>query len=532
MSIRLKRNPSGVLRPHFYGRMSVDGKLRDINVGIKWKGTPPDDLRSPGCPVFERSRDLAERKMGEIQEEVQRKGRAEHLTERLIESKTGRKMVYARLSELPDLWRSMARSRPVTETHLSACDCKFRRFELFMHTPPREATYLHEVSNVDVAEYLRDLQDNYADETVRQTVNLLRGAFARFLPVGVVNPFQNLKLRGDETSGSIHRKPFSTEELTKLFDVASRDKLMYPLVVCAACTGMRRGDVCRLRWSDVDLRAGVINCKTGKTRERLEIPIFGPLQEVLQRQPKKSVLVFPEAAEMVQSSTGSKKLTRKFKLLVATALAGEQVLPEEPDLTSDQALELGLDAVSRIAREGSPRRERLENVLRSYVGGASYREIQERLGYSRGQISGDLGVIESVLGKRIRRTNWQGIRDRVRQVTNVQGEGRRNAASVRDWHALRVTFVTIALSAGVPMELVRRITGHKTVDIVLKHYFRPDREHFRTVMMERMPHVLTGGKGESVPRGGDEITGLANLVASGQASTTDIDALKRLVAEL
>jgi len=177
MSLRLKRNPSGLIRPHFYGRYSVDGKLKDVNLGIEWQGTPPEDLRVSGCPEFERSRDVAEEKLAKIQDEARRKGRAEHLTERLIESKTGRKVVYARLSELQDHWRRMPRSRPVSESHLAACDSKFKRFVTFMKTSPRAADYLHEVTNMDVAEYLRDLQENYTDETVRQSVNLLRGAF-------------------------------------------------------------------------------------------------------------------------------------------------------------------------------------------------------------------------------------------------------------------------------------------------------------------------------------------------------------------
>ncbi|MCC5848525.1 MAG: tyrosine-type recombinase/integrase [Verrucomicrobia bacterium] len=530
MSLRLKRNPSGALRPHFYGRYSVDGKLKDVNLGIKWKGTPPEDLREQGCPTFERSREQAQRKLAEIQDEAQRKGRAEHLTEKLIESKTGRKLVYAKLSQLPSLWRSMPRSRPVSDSHLDACDSKFVRFESFMNTPPRNAIYLHDVTEFDVAEHLRTLQETYSDETVRQSINLLRGAFARFLPVGVINPFQNLRLRGDETSGTIHRKPFTTQELTKLLEVARKDKLLYPLVVCAACTGMRKGDVCRLRWADVDLQAGVINCKTGKTREKLEIPIFGPLLEVLDQQPKTSNDVFPEAAKMVETKSGGQKLTRRFKLLVATALAGDEVLPEEPELTPEAAQELGLDAISKITRDGSPRHERMVNVLRAYTGGASYREIGARFGYSKGQISGDLGVIEDQLDQRIRRTNWQGIRDRVRQVTNVQGEGRKNAASVRDWHALRVTFVTIALSAGVPMELVRRITGHRTVDIVLKHYFRPDREHFKAVMVDKMPFVLTGISEQRKPE--RELLASATKIASGQYMSEDLDRLIEQAKEM
>lgn len=62
----------------------------------------------------------------------------------------------------------------------------------------------------------------------------------------------------------------------------------------------------------------------------------------------------------------------------------------------------------------------------------------------------------------------------------------------------------MALSAGVPMELVRRVTGHATVDVVLKHYFRPGRDEFRRVLESRLPAMLTGGS-DSIPSGNDAI---------------------------
>ena len=71
-------------------------------------------------------------------------------------------------------------------------------------------------------------------------------------------------------------------------------------------------------------------------------------------------------------------------------------------------------------------------------------------------------------------------------------------ASIKGFHSLRTTWITMALSAGVPMELVRRVTGHSTVDVVLKHYFRPGKEAFKTALETAMPKMLTGG-GEEVP---------------------------------
>jgi integrase len=110
-------------------------------------------------------------------------------------------------------------------------------------------------------------------------------------------------------------------------------------------------------------------------------------------------------------------------------------------------------------------------------------------------------------------TNPDGITWRVRKVFAAAGfkdkgdeedesiRGRIHAdrkdglrrASLRDFHSFRVTWVTLALSAGVPLELVQKVTGHKTAEIVMKHYFQPGRETFRKALHAAMPKLLTNG---------------------------------------
>ena len=75
----------------------------------------------------------------------------------------------------------------------------------------------------------------------------------------------------------------------------------------------------------------------------------------------------------------------------------------------------------------------------------------------------------------------------------MKREGSERRASVRDFHSLRVTWVTLALTAGGPLELVQKVTGHKTTDIVFKHYFQPGREDFRQALHSAMPRLLTNG---------------------------------------
>lgn len=98
-----------------------------------------------------------------------------------------------------------------------------------------------------------------------------------------------------------HRIPFTPAELQAVLTAADDDELMHGLITACACTGMRRGDVCKLRWNAVDLRAVIVVAKASKTGETVEVPIFKPLQDVLQAvKGNGSEYVFPAAQEMLE----------------------------------------------------------------------------------------------------------------------------------------------------------------------------------------------------------------------------------------
>jgi hypothetical protein len=58
----------------------------------------------------------------------------------------------------------------------------------------------------------------------------------------------------------------------------------------------------------------------------------------------------------------------------------------------------------------------------------------------------------------------------------------------------------------VPLELVQKVTGHKTTDIVLKHHSQPGREAFRSALNAAMPKLLMAGSagGPTLERQNDE----------------------------
>jgi len=97
-----------------------------------------------------------------------------------------------------------------------------------------------------------------------------------------------------------------------------------------------------------------------------------------------------------------------------------------------------------------------------------------------------MGCETAILRKKAHRR-----RLRTRELSQSRPNGLRRA-SVRDFHSFRVTWVTLALSAGVPLEIVQKVTGHRMAGIVMKHYFQPGREEFRRTLAEKLPALIGG----------------------------------------
>ena len=130
-SVRLKKQRDGSFRANWYGQYQDGKKHCEVNLNIPWRGVAPESGKSgdPGDADFEASRIEARGALAAHVAEVQHKGRADHLTERLIESKTGKSVQYCRIAELPALYRQRAKRNNASEDHLKRnCDPVFNRF--------------------------------------------------------------------------------------------------------------------------------------------------------------------------------------------------------------------------------------------------------------------------------------------------------------------------------------------------------------------------------------------------------------------
>ena len=112
------------------------------------------------------------------------------------------------------------------------------------------------------------------------------------------NPFDMPMLESSEEE----RQAFSEEEIVLIRD--HLDQFTRPLFSIAIATALREGDICTLKWTDVDFHENVIRRRMNKTGRFVEIPISGDLRGYLlqQKSGNDSEYVFPEHAAMYQKN--------------------------------------------------------------------------------------------------------------------------------------------------------------------------------------------------------------------------------------
>ena len=127
----------------------------------------------------------------------------------------------------------------------------------------------------------------------------------------VENPFASIPRLKKEAET---REAFSEEELVIIRD--NLDDFTRPLFTIAIATALREGDICTLKWSDIDFKRDLIIKRMRKTDNMVEIPIMPPLRIfLLQLRPEssESEYVLPQHAEMyLNNSSGVSYRIKQF----------------------------------------------------------------------------------------------------------------------------------------------------------------------------------------------------------------------------
>ncbi|MDI7269390.1 MAG: tyrosine-type recombinase/integrase [Myxococcota bacterium] len=176
----------------------------------------------------------------------------------------------------------------------------------------------------------RTLTAGSSPATVRRVLALLRGILNHAVQDGLLpeSPFRRLR-RQDLPSEPRARDYdwFTQDEIAELLEAAApRER---PFLATAVYTGMRRGELCGLRWQDVDLDAGRIRVsrsyanETTKGGEPRVVPVgarLGPILAAWRENcpPTEAGLVFPDPAT-VRMRYGGSAFSREFAALCKRA---------------------------------------------------------------------------------------------------------------------------------------------------------------------------------------------------------------------
>lgn len=221
--------------------------------------------------------------------------------------------------------------------HTRTKESYWNDFLSFLKDHYTEVKHLDEIKSVHVSEYLGYIQNNgryckkinYAtskfsveyetatSEISSRTYNFIFGVlkdiFSRLsIRAGIViDPFENLRKMGHE---QVSREVFTEEELKLIAEKS--DDFIYPIFAIGLNTAFREGDICTLKWSDINFEAGFIQKQTRKTGVNVLIPLLPSLKDFLLALKEKagaSIYVLPRHAEIYLSNpSGINYRVKKF----------------------------------------------------------------------------------------------------------------------------------------------------------------------------------------------------------------------------
>ena len=209
------------------------------------------------------------------------------------------------LADAFDLAQKKPRARTASETQLGHKRSYWQDFLEFMKATHPDVEALDQVQKAHAEEYIQHLRTKgrfnkivsyKVNGSVRvnatgkdkekllspRTVNVYQQTLAEVFKLlaedaGLQrNPFSEIQKLANDPGA---REAFTEEELRTIMEKA--DAFMKPLFMIAISTALREGDICTLRWADIDFPNAVINRMMNKTQHIAQIPILPPLLQFL-----------------------------------------------------------------------------------------------------------------------------------------------------------------------------------------------------------------------------------------------------------
>lgn len=169
---------------------------------------------------------------------------------------------------------------------------------------------LENVKSADLQQYYNGkTREGYSSKTIRTIEVVLNGALDKAFKLRMIPENPNLftvipqKIRYEA-------KTLTQEEAEKIVNEAKKEEL-YPIVVTALFTGMRKGEIMALKWENVDFDKRKIYVKNSLCRVLDELPDEKGRRhvsyQILEPKTKKSVRMIPMLDEVYEALLEQKK---------------------------------------------------------------------------------------------------------------------------------------------------------------------------------------------------------------------------------
>ena len=516
MASEAKNENDDVWRKKLYGRFTSDAGQRIVVSLCKWRGVPPPDGKIVALEclehVFRKCVKKAMMMLAKVKDDTNNRplsmdDRARAEREFIIAQRLKR---YGKSRHRREVHISKAMERFV-ECLGDRWNCTLKQaayyksvvqdFTSFVKSRHNKDLFLVDVPREDMSAYL-DKQEALAPGTYNKRLMILRRVFKELAPYSEAADVLTRRKKKDEDS--VTHEPFSDPEVDSIIEMAGQvDSLVRSMVIIAVCTGLRLKDICLMEWSCMDTdfskMSPLINLTTNKNKGDAIIGMWPMLKTELERLWKTrepgAVYVLPEAAAIYQRNVKS-LLTRLEKVLKLLGYGEEGMdarrvsLNMEPE--PDRVALMSQVEAALVAAGDCPagRRQSILNVLDLYLNGKSLPQIAASSGLSKGTVSNYLHRAEKLTGRIIIRQRvmpvvFQG--DTPKPLTVKPERAGVKRVAVRKWHSFRTTFFIAAVRAGSTIELLKKILGSRTTDVLFKHYFRPDKELIHEGFTTKVP---------------------------------------------
>jgi integrase len=183
---------------------------------------------------------------------------------------------------------------------------------------------LQTLTTGDVERWKRHLLDKgITGKTVASYLKDVGQIYRTAIKEGLVSSSPVAACQAPDMSDSQQRKPFTVEEIAKIIDAAPTEQWS-GLIVAATFTGLRLGDVARLKWSSVDLETKKIELMPAKTKRKKKM-VSIPIQDDLLTYFSSATItddspdayVFPDLAKLTIGSRAG--LSQTFQNIMAKA---------------------------------------------------------------------------------------------------------------------------------------------------------------------------------------------------------------------